>query len=83
MYAIAPTIDDYPTSYVTASSVTNWNLVKSVRIDLLVRSPDNRITTDVQKVYFNGSTITPTDRHLRLVMGTTVSIRNRTLLSTK
>lgn len=83
MYGVAPTIDDYPTSYVTASSVTNWNLVKSVRIDLLIRSPDDMISTDVQKVYFNGSTITPTDRRLRLVMGTTVSIRNRTLLSTK
>lgn len=82
-YGEAAAIDDYPTSYKAASSVANWAMVKSVRIDLLVRSPDDNITTDRQKLYFNGASMTSTDKRLRLVMGTTVSIRNRTLLSTK
>lgn len=82
-YGVAATTDDYPTKYDTADNITDWTLVKSVRIDLLVRSPDNSITTDVQKIYFNGASTTSADKRLRLVMGTTVGVRNRTLLSTK
>lgn len=82
-YGVAPTVDDYPTSYQTAAGVTDWKLVKSVRIEALVRSADDNVSTDTQSVYFNGATLTPTDKRLRLVIGSTISIRNRTLLSTK
>ena len=82
-YGIAATVDDYPNKYDTANNITDWTLVKSVRIELLVRSPDDSISTDIQSLYFNGSTFTSTDKRLRLVMGSTVGVRNRTLLSTK
>jgi len=82
-FGVAATVDDYPTKYDTANNITDWSLVKSVRVELLIRSPDNQLTTDVQKSYFNGASITSTDKRLRLVMGSTVGVRNRTLLSTK
>jgi type IV pilus assembly protein PilW len=82
-YGVASTVDDYPNKYDTANNITDWNLVKSVRIELLVRSPDDSISTDVQKIYFDGATFTSTDKRLRLTMGSTIGIRNRTLLSSK
>lgn len=82
-YGVAATVDDYPNKYDIASNITDWNLVKSVRIELLVRSPDDSISTDIQKLYFDGATFTSTDRRLRVVMGSTIGIRNRTLLSSK
>lgn len=86
-YGVAPTVDDYPTIYSTAEAVDTagkWNLVKSIRIELLMRSAEDNITTAIQKnVYFNGADIVPTDRRLRIAMSTTIGVRNRTLLSTK
>ena len=81
-YGVAATKTGYPTGYQTASGITDWSLVKSVRIDLLIRSPEGNLTTDIQKIYFNSATVTPTDKNLRLVVGSTIGIRNRTLLST-
>lgn len=85
-FGVAATVDDYPTSYKTAKEVNDdnaWDKVKSARIEILVRSPDDNITTDHQKYFFNGADVTATDKRLRLVMSTTVSIRNRTLMSSK
>jgi type IV pilus assembly protein PilW len=85
-YGVAPTIDDYPDDYYTADQVAaagKWDRVKSVRIELLVRSDEENLVTDKQTIWFNGASFTPSDTRMRLVMVTTVGVRNRMLLSTK
>jgi len=78
-YGVAASTDTSATQYLAAGSVTNWGLVKSVHIELLIRSPDDYLSTAKQKYYFNGSDSTAADYRLRLVMATTIGIRNRTL----
>ncbi|SDX03755.1 type IV pilus assembly protein PilW [Nitrosomonas eutropha] len=63
--------------YRTADLVADWENVVSVRIDLLVRSVENNIATQPQTYTFNGETVTPTDRRLRQVFSTVISLRNR------
>lgn len=65
--------------YRTASAVSNWDRVHSVRISLLVRSPDGNVTAEGenQVLSFNGAVVNTTDRRLRQVYTTTVAVRNR------
>lgn len=63
--------------YRTANSVTNWNAVVSVRIDLLAQSVEDGITSRPQSYVFNGASVTPADRRLRQVFSTVISLRNR------
>lgn len=67
------------TAYVTAAQVPTgqWNRVISLRVSLLVRSDNDRLTLDPQTVTFNNVNIVPTDRRMRFVMGTTTNIRNQ------
>ncbi|MDP6950054.1 MAG: PilW family protein, partial [Arenicellales bacterium] len=53
--------------------------IVSVRISLLVRSLNNNLTTEPAPYTFNGSTVTPvaTDKYLRKVFTTTVTLRNK------
>ena len=72
--------DDNVDSYVTANAVSDWARVLSVRIGLLVRSPDEigRKETDVSTYQVNGQAVDPMDdRRLRRVYVSTVGIRNR------
>lgn len=73
------TLPERPTKYVDASAVTDWSKVLSVRIGLLMRSPDEAdAVVDKQTYDVNGTTIDPTDdRRLRRVFTTTVALRNR------
>ena len=64
--------------YRTADQVTNWETVVSVRINLLIQSIDDGITTVPQTYTFNGVSTTPTDRRLRQTFSTVISLRNRT-----
>ena len=67
--------------YVPADSVNTiqdgWNRVVSIRVSLLVRTPENNLVADPQPYTFNGVTVTPTDRRLRRVFTTTITLRNR------
>lgn len=65
-------------AYLSASAITQWSQVKSVRINLLMRSIDNNLTQTPVSINFDGTTVTPTDRRLRRVFSTTVFLRNRT-----
>lgn len=77
--------------YVTAADMLNpastcppapdcWPLVVSIRITLLVQSPDDSLADTPQTYTFNGpSPITATDRRLRQVFTSTINLRNRTL----
>ena len=69
-------------SCVAANNVTNWSAVQNVRISLLVRSSDDNLVNQSQSYQFDtdgdgvDETITPTDRRLRRVFTTTITLRN-------
>lgn len=72
-------------SYVTASGVSDWSKVISVKIALLVRSTGNHISTGSQPYTFmttagstNENLETPSDRIMRRVFSETAVARNRT-----
>lgn len=67
--------------YLPASDVESagqWDRVVSVRISLLLRTAENNLADSPQPYTFNGATVTPatTDRYLRRVFTTTVTLRN-------
>ncbi|SEJ23743.1 PilW family protein [Nitrosomonas eutropha] len=64
-------------TYRTADLVADWENVVSVRIDLLVQSVEDNVTSQPQTYTFNGETVTPTDRRLRQAFSTVISLRNR------
>jgi len=76
-YGIGDGVSNLVNQFVTADNVTDWNDVISVRINLLLRSVENNITTTPQTYTFNGVPVTAPDRALRRVYSTTIAIRNR------
>lgn len=72
---------DPTVGYVTANNVADWGAVCSVRVNLLLVSlEDNLTSSTAQAVVFpadTGNTITVNDRRLRQAFSTTVGIRNR------
>ena len=85
----SPTADGVVDIYLTANGVTavatpgatdadRWRRVLSVKIELLMRSTENNVTTAPQPYTFNSvANPNPGDRRLRKVFTTTVAIRNR------
>ncbi len=71
-----------PDNFSCVATNPNWNEVESIRISLLMRSADNNLVNAPQPYQFdtNGDgvdeTITPTDRRLRRVFTTTITLRN-------
>jgi type IV pilus assembly protein PilW len=86
LYGVDTDADNAPNVYLNATDVAAaWANVKSVRIGMLVRTPNDRdLDTDVRSTYdVNGNTFTvPTDadgnrdRHQRRVFQTTIQVRN-------
>ncbi len=68
--------DEYADTYVTADAVTDWTTVRSVRVNLLLRSED-RVTEEPRTITFNGATVGGGDNRLRMIYTATVSVRNR------
>ena len=73
--------DGYADVYRDANNVADWSAVRSVRVSLLLRSPDN-ITSAPRGIMFNGAMVNDpnvagADRRLRTVYTTTASLRNR------
>jgi type IV pilus assembly protein PilW len=62
--------------FFNASQVTNWSQVVSARVELLLAGAGDSPTTAAQPYVFAGATVTPTDKKLRTVMSTLVSLRN-------
>jgi len=58
---------------------TEWPFVQSIRIELVVRSPDNNVVESKQPYTFAGAIVTPEDgdRYLRQVFSSTIGIRSR------
>ncbi len=77
--------DSQADRYVDASNVTDWESVVSVRISILVRSPDAD-NDDTPSYTLEGVTVpagnipadTSGEYHTRRVYSTTISVRNRT-----
>ncbi len=71
--------DDYAESYEEADDVTDWSSVRSVRINLLLRSAD-RVTDEPRAITFNGAAVNTgagADNRLRMVYTSTITLRNR------
>lgn len=73
--------DHSPNRYLSADLVADWNNVVSVKISLLLRSQKNNLITGRQTISFNGKEIKTedTDRYLRRVFTSTISLRNRNI----
>jgi type IV pilus assembly protein PilW len=79
-YGVDTDADFIPNSYVLAGSVTDWNKVISVRVELLVASIEDNISQDHQVYTFptdNEDPTTADDFRLRQIFSTTIAIRNR------
>ncbi len=64
-------------AYSTANAVIDWENVRSVRIDLLLRSMDN-VTGEPRAFTFNGANAnTGNDHRLRIRHSITITLRNR------
>lgn len=63
--------------YVGADAVGTWSNVVSVKAQLLLATVRDNMTTAPQAYTFNGMTATPTDRRLRSVMSSVITVRNR------
>jgi type IV pilus assembly protein PilW len=78
-YGVDDGDDGVVDAFRTASNISDWTSVLSVRLSLLVRSDDNALS-EAQTVTFNGTTINSgadTDKRLRSIFNSVVSIRNR------
>jgi len=73
--------DDVPDVYEDASTIdaaNAWDRVLSVRVELLVRTPEATLNEDQSISFPMGSTVTKyTDRRLRQVFTSTVGVRSR------
>ena len=65
-------------NYVPASDVYNWGQVVSVKVSLLLRSADDRITEQPQVYFYKGASQTASDLRLRKVFTQIINLRNRT-----
>ena len=63
--------------YVTANAVGTWGNVVSVKAQLLLATVRDNVTTSPQPYTFNSTTTTPTDRRLRTVLSSVITVRNR------
>lgn len=70
--------------YRTANNVTDWGAVRSVRVRLLLVSPDDNLAEAPQTYSFVDTdgdgvpnSVTATDRRLRYVFTSTIGLRNR------
>ncbi len=76
-YGVPTTSSPYPVQYVPASASPNWASVVSVRVNLLVTTPDDNLVDTPQSYLFNGTTTTAADRRLYSSFSDTVTLRNR------
>jgi type IV pilus assembly protein PilW len=63
--------------YVTADAIGNWGNVVSVKAQLLLTTVRDNVTTSPQPYNFAGVATTPTDRRMRSVLSSVITVRNR------
>ncbi len=74
-YGLDTTGDGAVNSY--SSAPGTWTQVVSVTVNLMMRSPDNNLSTSTQSLTYNNGTFTAPDRRLYQVFSSTVAVRNR------
>ena len=79
LYGVDAALDGAVDGYVTADAVADWTQVVTVRVSLLMRSPDEFGTDVDSRTYdVNGVIFNPVDdRRERQVFTTTIALRNR------
>lgn len=82
VYGVDANLDGTADYYVPAgasglNTATLWGQVISVRVTLLFASLDDNLTSRAIDYAYNGATGTPTDRRLRRVFSSTITVRNR------
>lgn len=77
LYGIDGDEDGVPEQYVSSAAVADWRTVDTVRLMLLLVSPET-VSLDAPQTYrYNGATITSADNRLRQAITTTIALRNR------
>ncbi|ACL74295.1 conserved hypothetical protein [Thioalkalivibrio sulfidiphilus HL-EbGr7] len=80
LYGVDTSGDQQVDTYMNAGQVAaanRWPDVLSVRLSMLLVSPENNVIDAPQQITFNGVTFTPADRRLRQIATTTIGLRNR------
>lgn len=83
LYGVDTNGDKAIDQYVTANNVTSWSQVQSIRIRLLMVSPDDAVVDQAQTYLYDTNndgaleSVTATDRRLRYVFSSTLGVRNR------
>jgi len=76
-YGVDTDSDDVPDDYRRENTVTDWEDVSAVRINLLLQSLEANILPEPQPFEFDGVAVDVSDRRIRQVFTTTIGIRNR------
>ncbi|MFI3185346.1 MAG: PilW family protein [Methylococcaceae bacterium] len=79
-YGMDTDADNAANYYVTASGVTDWQQVVSVKLSVVLRSDDNNLTKIFTTYTIDGATGSPftaTDKRMYRVSSTTIAFRNR------
>lgn len=78
-YGVAAADSDGVAAYKAAREMTvdEWRRVRTVRVSLLLQSQTRDVDEAPKSLVFDGRTLAPeADRRLRLVMGSTIALRN-------
>ncbi|WP_448683154.1 PilW family protein [Pseudomonas nicosulfuronedens] len=78
-YGVAAADSDVVAAYKAAREMTvdEWRRVRTVRVSLLLQSQTREVDEAPKSLVFDGRTLAPeADRRLRLVMGSTIALRN-------
>lgn len=80
LYGVDTSNDRRVNEYETAADVNDWDSVVSVRLSLLLRTPEEVNSDEDDRIYnLAGTVVEPAnDRRIRQVATTTISLRNRT-----
>jgi type IV pilus assembly protein PilW len=63
--------------YVSADAVGTWSNVVSVKAQIVLATVRDNMAKEPQVYIFNGVTTTPTDKRLRSVLSSVITVRNR------
>ena len=63
--------------YVSANAVGTWSNVVSVKAQIVLATVRDNMAKSPQAYTFNGVTTTPTDKRLRTVLSSVITVRNR------
>jgi type IV pilus assembly protein PilW len=85
LYGDDSTGDGLANRYITANAVTNWNRIVTVRVGLLVHTPEQVSPETDNRIYNVAGTVIGTsgavqhaaDQRMRFAFNSTVKIRNR------